>query len=294
MNYLLDLGKVSTLITFACGLITIALYIAFKITKNYERLSLIVVIFLSFIFFPTMWLVTGGTFASIPYYMIINAGIIALLLTGLQRKILLLLFALVVAGLMVMEYRVPDLVVSYDSDLVRYIDLAFGLFICLFAIAVLISVLIDCYVGELKKSKQYLEALEEKNKEKLTVAMVDIDNFKMINDKYGHLFGDYVLKRIVRTIISNLRQDDIVGRYGGDEFLIILRDTSKEKGYAMMERVRKKILELEWEDDLIITISGGIIEVEGEEVTDLLKKVDKLLYRAKHKKKNLIEKDLGG
>ena len=69
---------------------------------------------------------------------------------------------------------------------------------------------------------------------RLTVAMVDIDNFKTINDTYGHLYGDYVLKRIVRTIIGNLRQNDIVGRYGGDEFLIILRDTSREEGYAMM------------------------------------------------------------
>jgi diguanylate cyclase (GGDEF)-like protein len=362
MNYFLGLGTAVTLITFACGVITVGLYAAFKISRNYELLSLIVVIFLSFVFFPIMWLITGGTHASIPYYMIINAGIIALLLFGLQRKIIFFLFTLVAGLLMFFEYQRPDLVIGYDSELVRYIDLTFGLFICLFSVVVLISVLIDGYMDEIWKSKQYLVTLEEKNKEieaknrmlerrnaefikakekeeklnkllyeekqklqklsitdyltgafnrrfvtacleeeletshnkdkKLTVAMVDIDNFKFINDTYGHLYGDYVLKRIVSTIMSNLRQDDIVGRYGGDEFLVILRDTSREEGYAMMERIRKKILELEWENDLVVTISGGVIELETDELASLFKKVDQLLYRAKNKSKNLIEKEV--
>jgi diguanylate cyclase (GGDEF)-like protein len=360
MNYFLDLGTVAILITSACGVITVGLYVVFKISRNYELLSLIVVILLSFVFFPTMWLVAGGTYTSIPYYMIINAGIIALLLIGLQRKIIFYLFALVVGVLMVIEYQRPDIVVKYESELVRYIDLSFGLFICLFSITVLIAFLIDSYMDELQKSKQYLATLEEKNKEietknrmlessnaelikakekaeklnkllykekqklqklsitdyytgafnkrfiisclkeeigasrkkqkKLTVAMVDIDNFKKINDTYGHLYGDYVLKRVVSTIKSNLMQNGIVGRYGGDEFIIILRDTSREEGYAMMDRIRQKILEIEWENDLKVTISGGVVEVWNDEFTSLLKKVDHLLYRAKHNNKNLIEK----
>ena len=70
--------------------------------------------------------------------------------------------------------------------------------------------------------------------------MIDIDNFKTINNTCGHLYGDYVLERISKTIINNLRQNDMVGRYGGDEFLIILPDTSVEEGYAM-DRVRQKV-----------------------------------------------------
>jgi diguanylate cyclase (GGDEF)-like protein len=248
---------------------------------------------------------------------------------------------------------------NYDSEFVRYIDLSFGLFVCLFAIAVLIAVLIDSYMAELQRSKRYLLALEEKNREieaknqaleksnaefmkakeeaeklnlllseekqkferlsftdhltgafnkrfitacldkevessrknheKLTVAMVDIDNFKNINDTYGHMYGDYVLKRIAKTIKSSLRHDDIVGRYGGDEFFIILRNTGKEKGYAVVERIRKKILELEWESDLVVTISGGVADVGEKSTSELLMKVDRLLYIAKNKSKNSIE-----
>jgi len=306
-----------------------------------------------------MWLITGGTYTSIPYYIITNAGIIVLLLTGLQRKIIVSLFALFVGGLMVTEYLRPELVVRYDSVFIRYVDIAFGLFVCLFSIAVLISVLIDSYMDELQKSKQYLATLEEKNREieaknrlleksnaevmkakeeaeklnrllseekqklqmlsitdyltgafnkmfitsclneeleasqrklkKLTVAMVDIDNFKTINDTYGHLYGDYVLKKVVRTIKNNLRQKDIIGRYGGDEFFIILRDTRIKEGYALMERIRQKIAEIEWESNLKVTISGGVVEVGGDELNVLLNKVDQLLYRAKHRNKNLIE-----
>lgn len=359
MNYFLGSEPVPIILTFACGVVTVGLYLAFILTKNYELLSLIVVIMLSFIFFPTMWLISGGTHGSIPYYMIINAGIIALLLVGLQRKVIFFLFALGVGILMFIEFKRPDIVAGYDLGLIRYIDLSFGLFVCLFSIVILIAVLIDSYMGELKKSEQYLNSLEEKNKEieaknrmleitnaqlkeakeraeklnrllyeekqklekltmtdyltgafnkrfitdclkdeievlhekynKLTVAMVDVDNFKCINDTYGHLYGDYVLKRIVTTIISNLRHNDIVGRYGGDEFLIILPGVDREEGYTILERIRQKVLEMEWEGDLVVTISAGVSEVKNGELNALLSKVDQLLYKAKHKSKNLIE-----
>jgi hypothetical protein len=134
--------------------------------EKYKRMSLLVTIFLSFIFFPAMWIIAGGTCSSIPYYIIVNAGIIALLLTGITRKIVFALFALMVSGLITFEYRRPDFVIlNYDSEFVRYIDLSFGLFVCLFAIAVLIAVLIDSYMAELQRSKRYLLALEEKNRE---------------------------------------------------------------------------------------------------------------------------------
>jgi len=334
VNYFLGLGTKVVLITFICGVITVGLYIVFKISGNYDLLALLIVILLSFVFFPTMWLANGGTYGSIPYFMVINAGIISLLLVGVQRKIIFFLFAIVGSILIFIEYKRPDLVVGYESELIRYIDLLFGFLICLVSIVVLIAVLIDSYEEKNKQIEEAKEKAEELNRllyeekqklqklsitdfltgafnkmyitscleeeieasrkkqKKLTLAMVDIDNFKNINDTYGHLFGDYVLERTAKTIMSSLRQTDIVGRYGGDEFLIILPDTSREEGYDIMERIRKKILEIEWENDLVVTISGSVIEVGSDELTGVLNKADQLLYRAKHKSKNLIEKDI--
>ncbi|MGI6746997.1 MAG: hypothetical protein ACOX4V_02135 [Anaerovoracaceae bacterium] len=116
-------------ITFACGVITTGLYIAFLISRNYEKMALIVVIMLSFIFFPTMWIVAGGTSSNIPYYIIINAGIIALLLVGLKRKIIFILFTMVVCVLIVIKYQRTDIAIKYNSRLIGYIDLSFGLFV---------------------------------------------------------------------------------------------------------------------------------------------------------------------
>jgi len=364
VNYIIDLGTRVILITFFCGVAAIGLYIVFRNSKNYKMVSFIAVILSCFIIFPAMWFANGGSYGSVPYFMIINAGIIALLLVGWPRKIIFSLFVLVSSVLIFIEYRRPELVVGYDSQFIRYMDLFLGFFICLLSIVVLIAFLIDSYLSELQKSKQYLAELEEKNKEieaknrmleksnaelieakekaeklnqllyeekqklqklsitdystgtfnkrfittcleeeieesrkkhnKLTLALIDIDNFKNINDTYGHLYGDYVVERVARTIINNLRQTDIVGRYGGDEFLIILPNTSREKGYAMIERIRQRILELEWENDLVVTISGGVIEVGSDELTGLLNKADRLLYKAKNKSRNLIEKEVGG
>jgi len=154
---------VVTLVSFACGIITIGFYIAFRISKNYELVSMIAVIFISFVVFPALWIITGGTRGSIPYYIIINAGIIALLLDGLKRKIIFFLYALVIGGLIVIEYHLP--VIGYNSDLIRSIDFAFDLYVCLFSSVILIAVLIDSYMDEFKKSEKYLAALKEQNKE---------------------------------------------------------------------------------------------------------------------------------
>jgi len=184
MNYFLGMETAASLTSFACGIITVGLYVVFKISRNYDLLSLIVVIFLSFVFFPIMWIVTGGTYGSIPYYIIINAGIIALLLAGMQRKIIFFLYALVIGVLMIIEYRRPDLVAGYASVLIRYFDFAFGLFVCLLSVVVLIAVLIDGYTDELEKSNQYLATLEGKNKEiEAKNRMLEKSNAELIKAK---------------------------------------------------------------------------------------------------------------
>ncbi|MDI6709989.1 MAG: diguanylate cyclase [Bacillota bacterium] len=361
VNYALKLGTLTVIVPFGCGIMALGLYLMSIIGRKYTVPAMVTVIILSFVFFPAMWIINGGTYGSIPYYMLLNAGITVVLLAGLKRVLILAFYFVAVGALIAAEYRIPGLVTSYDSELIRYLDSSFGYVVCLVSTAALFAVLVDSYAKERQRAEEYLAVLERQNEEieaknrmleasnaelkeakekaedlnrllhkekeklqklsitddltgvynrmyitarlreeveasrkrqrKLVVALIDIDNFKRVNDTHGHLFGDCVLKRVGETIAAGLRQTDIVGRYGGEEFLLVLPDTGLENGYAVVERIRRKILDLKWENDLKVTISGGITELDGAQVTDLLTQADRLLYQAKDRGRNRIEKE---
>ncbi|MCP4130652.1 MAG: diguanylate cyclase [bacterium] len=124
------------------------------------------------------------------------------------------------------------------------------------------------------------------------VIMVDIDHFKVINDTYGHQVGDMVLITVSDTIKANLREYDLLGRYGGEEFLCILPETTIENAAHIAERIRKEISHLEWgSDTMTVTISAGLTEYRsGEKDFELIKRVDDLLYTAKENGRNRIER----
>lgn len=118
--------------------------------------------------------------------------------------------------------------------------------------------------------------------------MMDLDDFKMINDTFGHLVGDRVLVRTAQTIKSNLRDSDYCGRYGGEEFLVVLKNTNLENGLVVAERIRKAIEYIKWEEDFKTTLSIGILQCHEGEVDDLLAEADILMYRAKRQGKNKV------
>ena len=125
---------------------------------------------------------------------------------------------------------------------------------------------------------------------KISILLLDIDNFKQINDTYGHRFGDKVLLSLSEKMLHNVRTIDSVGRYGGEEFLIIFPDTSLNKALVSAERIRKSIEMIEWEHkNLTITISGGLSDFENDDLNSFIIKADKLLYQAKRNGKNRIE-----
>lgn len=121
----------------------------------------------------------------------------------------------------------------------------------------------------------------------LSIAMFDIDNFKKINDTKGHLFGDQVLIEVAKLMGKNSRELDFVGRYGGEEFMIIFKNTSYDKAKVISERIRKAIEKLDY-SDVQVTISGGIKEYHGEKMSELINAADVSLYEAKAKGKNRI------
>ena len=129
----------------------------------------------------------------------------------------------------------------------------------------------------------------------LTAIIIDIDGFKQINDSYGHLIGNQVLKTFGETLRTSLREVDVVGRYGGDEFFITLPDRNSQHAQIMLQRIKEKLSQVtvNFPDSdaarvLPISFSAGIVSStsHGEKTNDLLKVADKALYQAKKRGQN--------
>ena len=125
------------------------------------------------------------------------------------------------------------------------------------------------------------------NNENLTLLTIDIDHFKKVNDTYGHVSGDFVLKELGKILIKAVRDFDIVSRIGGEEFTVILRDCDQSYSYQIAERIRKEVenhrFKLPCGKNINITISIGMA-VYPDEVKNLhlLKSIsDEKLYEAK-------------
>ncbi|MGA1940797.1 GGDEF domain-containing protein [Arcobacter sp. YIC-310] len=140
----------------------------------------------------------------------------------------------------------------------------------------------------------FIKKIFEKAKRKKSIfsfIMIDIDDFKNINDTYGHQKGDEVLSKISSLIKKNIRKMDIAFRYGGEELCVIFPDTNKDDTFQIAEKIRLAIFE-EYKDEMKITISIGISSNENihdkQNEEDIIKKADELLYKAKNSGKNQV------
>jgi diguanylate cyclase (GGDEF)-like protein len=155
--------------------------------------------------------------------------------------------------------------------------------------------LTDVYVR-----RHFLERLQEEfnrsrqQKLSLAVLMCDLDYFKQKNDAYGHLVGDEVLRSVAGILKQNVREVDLVGRYGGEEFSIAMPETSLQGGWQVGERIRLAVQESEfqiYDEKIRITISIGVavIAEEVRSMEELIDEADHALYSAKIKGRNRVE-----
>lgn len=124
--------------------------------------------------------------------------------------------------------------------------------------------------------------------------LLDIDHFKAYNDHYGHMMGDQALIRVSAAIRDAVRSRDIVARFGGEEFMVLLTNISLDHARQTAERIRQKVYDLKiphmFNESVAtnVTISIGIAIFEGDELEGALEKADKALYEAKHMGRNNI------
>jgi diguanylate cyclase (GGDEF)-like protein len=137
------------------------------------------------------------------------------------------------------------------------------------------------------KLQEEIHRAERYNKP-LSVVMVDLDRFKKINDTYGHDAGDRALKTISQFFQKNIRDIDAIGRYGGEEFVMLIPDADKKAAFCLAERLRKELAKVKLEDLPPITISLGIATYpsDGTDIDELIKKADAAMYEAKRKGRN--------
>jgi diguanylate cyclase (GGDEF)-like protein len=143
-------------------------------------------------------------------------------------------------------------------------------------------------------SKNILD-LAKRDKTELTVVMLDIDKFKDVNDTYGHNVGDEIIISLANILLEVIRKSDLACRFGGEEFILLLPETSLEGAIVIAEKIRKKVesfsLSLENNKKVNITISLGISQVDTKNdisIEPTIKKADIALYRAKETGRNKV------
>lgn len=130
----------------------------------------------------------------------------------------------------------------------------------------------------------------QRRKTPLVVTMLDLDDFKQYNDSFGHQFGDLVLKQVSASLKANIRQYDSLGRYGGEEFLLVQPEIGESEAVVMIERLKEKVQEERFYGggiELRVTFSAGIAAWDRQaNLDDMIRRADCALYAAKHAGKN--------
>lgn len=182
-----------------------------------------------------------------------------------------------------------------------------SLLVLVFALFLLIYNLLYYFKREMQKNVQtdpltqlpnrnkvelrYAEMLDRKHS--VSLLLVDIDHFKAVNDTHGHNAGDNVLRQVANMLQSELRDEDIIGRWGGEEFVILLADTSPEQAFEVAQKLRERLASMTASTgslSLKVTASFGVSHTEVERpLVDILARADDALYQAKREGRNMVK-----
>lgn len=204
--------------------------------------------------------------------------------------------------------------VSFEPS--KMLMVLFGMGVCLYYYGRIVSRFVRAHTSEVGKlqsmaatdaltgltnRRQFNARLHEevararRHETPLSLALFDLDDFKRLNDFYGHQVGDRILRELGRLLRQNIRESDLPARYGGEEFALILPETREAEAYELLERIRLLVAQTVFclpENPLTITISVGIAQLEPRQFTsfELVEMADKALYEAKKLGKNQVVK----
>lgn len=296
-----------------CGagmIITSGLYFLSRKMRRHNLSAIISVIFFSLILLPGFWLLNGGTHSGILYYYFVASGAIVIILRGINRIVFFFLNLSAYIFLLVIEYKFPEYIIYSKSRSVAFSDLALDSIIVMIMLTVMYLSIVRHYDAEHKRVNQLLDIDElsncfnrryfgkcldqliEANQTKgniFSIIIIDVDDFKDINDRYGHTAGDVLITEIGDFLKSNLSDRFYVARYGGDEFIVLMPDVPLSAAVSVADELCIKCRNRKWVDGQQgITVSIGVIEYDEDIKDNIIQEVDNRLYAAKNAGKNQI------
>jgi diguanylate cyclase (GGDEF)-like protein len=314
-----DLNQYGLYACLFCSVYILIIFIDSLITHNFKRNSLFLCIGFNFFIFPLNYIYSGGNDGGMPIYFLMGIFGINLLLTGRLCLIMSLLSMMGYISLIFYSYFHPDIILPYTNKFSATIDMTFGLVSVSLLIGTAVSSLMHQYEIEHKKSnslnrqlhefaikdpltnlynRRYLKKelqlyieLAKDQKHALSIILFDIDFFKNINDTYGHPIGDEVLRSLSGILLAETRSHDIISRYGGEEFLLVLFDTRIDVAQQIADRIRSIVArtKLSLQIPYHITLSGGVSEYTSDmTIEEFIAAADDNLYKAKYAGRNQI------
>ena len=317
-NYMMKLHEIAVIIPLINFIIDISCVVYSIITKRWHNAAAVLFAFASFVLFPFLWFTTGGTMSSsLP--LVIGLGVVLAIVFSGKRRIFFFLSTLVLySSFIIIELYYPGRFIPYPNREAWYIDVLFGFVLSFLASGGLAYFTLIRYNDSKQKTEMLIAQLESASitdpltrafnrrhlmvrideamrksfddGKPLSLCIIDIDHFKDVNDTYGHLYGDEVLAKVASTISSCLNENEIFGRYGGEEFIMLFLDSDLTSALQTIDKFYKALQSIKWPHDKPITVSTGVsVYTKGISYSKFLENADTNLYRAKNNGRNRVE-----
>lgn len=302
-----------TLFCAACALIIIASSLVGFLTGRTYVATIIILLVLGFVEFPILYISYGASTAV--YMLVAEIGIITFM-KSVHRVVMGAAVFVADIAAFVVRSRFPQLNMANDN---MELDTLFSFIIAFIGIMVAVAIVIIQFERQAKqlsemgeeltlavntdplteiRNRRYLMQYLEKQTaqmgdEKHCAVLIDLDLFKSVNDTYGHVFGDKVLKQFADTVKKNLGENDLIARFGGEEFMILFGTDNEKEIITTMDTISKEYaIFSEKEKGKEFTFSAGAaIYGKNSSITDIFTTADKRLYKAKAAGRNMIVMD---
>lgn len=289
------------------GFCTAMLFVIPRIRLKIQKLHLL---FVTFIYIPFLYFQTAGYDGTALLFAQLGLFLLAIVFSGKTRILVIALNILNYLACIMISHFYPQTVTPHDGPNALLIDLVMALILSFIGLAILTIYISNVYADKSNTlaelsirdaltgvyNRRFMTAFLQReldaarrSKSRIYVMMLDIDHFKRVNDTFGHEFRDHVLLACVQAIKGALRKCDVLVRYGGEEFVIILLPQMSAKAGEIAERIRQMVSALRFHYAISITVSIGITASRLNDTTEgILNRADRCLYKAKQNGRNRV------